>query len=192
MTAIIEAAGSICPACLMPAEQLTPGPSGARTCLGCKTRYEAVLFPLPEAAALKATAFTGEGASPCAAHAGNAAEVSCERCGLLMCGLCRVDSDGKALCTKCFERLASEGALPSAVNRITSYFAKARMVTGLSWLVYPLAMVLGPYGFYLSIRAWIERRRTGDDEGRIAIPLVSLLSLLSSAMGFFFVWIILQ
>lgn len=109
-----------------------------------------------------------------------------------MCGLCRVDSDAKTLCTKCFERLASEGALPSAVNRITSHYAKARMVTAASWLLYPFAMLLGPYGFYLSVRAWLDRRRSGDDEGRIAIPLVTLLSLLSSAVGFFFVWVMLR
>jgi hypothetical protein len=106
-----------------------------------------------------------------------------------MCGLCRVDSDGKTLCTKCFERLASEGALPSAVNRITSRFAAARTATVASWLLFPFAMVLGPYAFYLSVRAWMDRRRSGDDEGRIAIPILTLLSLLSSAMGFFFVWI---
>lgn len=109
-----------------------------------------------------------------------------------MCGLCRVDSDGKVLCTKCFERLAAEGALPSAVNRITSHFAQARMATGLSWLLYPLSMFLGPYAFYLSVRAWMDRRRNGDDEGKYAIPLVAVLSAFSSAVGFFFVWILLR
>ena len=182
--------GTICPSCLSPSETLTPGPSGARICPGCRTSYEAALFPLPDPPAKLANAFTGEGASPCAAHSGNAAEVSCERCGRLMCGLCRVDSDGKALCTKCFERLASEGALPSAINRITSHYAKARMVTGASWLLYPFAMVLGPYAFYLSVRAWMDRRKSGDDEGKFAIPLIALLSALSSAMGFFFVWLV--
>lgn len=184
--------GTICPACLSPAEQFSAGPSGARTCPGCYTAYEAVLFPLPEPPAKLATAFTGEGTSPCAAHSGNAAEVSCERCGRLMCGLCRVDSDGKVLCTRCFERLASEGALPSAVNKITSHLAKARMYTGASWLLYPFAMVLGPYAFYLSTRAWIERRKAGDDEGRFLIPALTLASLLSSLLGFFFLWAVFQ
>ena len=184
--------GTICPSCLSPSETLTPGPSGRRICPGCRTSYEAALFPLATPQAELARVFTGDGASPCAAHAGNAAEVTCERCGLLMCGLCRVDSDDKVLCTKCFERLAAEGALPSAVNRITSHFAQARMVTGLSWLLYPLAMFLGPYAFYLSVRAWMDRRRNGDDEGKYAIPLVAVLSALSSAAGFFFVWIVLR
>ena len=77
-----------------------------------------------------------------------------------------------------------------AINRITSHYAKARMVTGASWLLYPFAMVLGPYAFYLSVRAWMDRRKSGDDEGKFAIPLIALLSALSSAMGFFFVWLV--
>lgn len=184
--------GTICPSCLSPSETLTPGPSGRRICPGCRTSYEAALFPLADPPAKLASVFTGEGASPCAAHSGNAAEVTCERCGRLMCGLCRVDSDGKVLCTKCFERLAAEGALPSAVNRITSHYTQARMVTGASWLLYPLAMILGPYGFYLSVRAWMDRRKNGDDEGKFAIPLLAVLSTLSSALGFFLVWAVLQ
>lgn len=184
--------GTICPSCFSPSETLTPGPSGARICPGCGTSYEAALFPLPEPEARLANAFSGDGASPCSAHPGNAAEAACERCGRLMCGLCRVDSDGKVLCTRCFERLAAEGALPSAVNRITSHYAQARMVTAASWLLYPLAMLLGPYGFYLAVRAFVDRRRNGDSEGRVGIPLTLLFSSLSSAMGFYLVWAVLQ
>jgi len=184
------ATDAICPACLKPVPT-TFAPSGARTCPGCRTAYEAVVFQLPALPALRAAAFTGEGSSPCAAHPGNGAEVACDRCGRLMCGLCRVNSDGKTLCTKCFERLAAEGALPSTVRHFTSHLARARMVTLVSWLLYPFAMLLGPYAFYLSIRAWMDRRRTGENEGKVAIPVLTLLSLLSSAMGFFLVWMIL-
>ena len=152
-----QIAGTICPACLSPADSSRNVLSGFQACVKCGVRYEAAVFPLPEPPRGPASLITGDGSSPCAVHTGNVAEVSCERCGRLMCSLCRVDSDGKVLCTKCFERLAFEGALPSAVNKITSHLAKARQYTLVSWLMYPLAPILGPYAFYLSIRAWVER-----------------------------------
>ena len=54
------------------------------------------------------------GATACAQHRGNVAVANCERCGVFMCAVCRIDSDGLALCPGCFDRLSAEGQLPSA------------------------------------------------------------------------------
>lgn len=107
----------------------------------------------------------------------------------MLCGLCRIDSDGMTLCPGCFERLASEGALPSAVRRVKDHLVKARSYTLVSWLMYPFSAILGPWAFYLAIRALIERRRRGE-AGAGQAALLALLSLVSTGLGWVLIWAI--
>ena len=143
--------------------------------------------PVPKrsiAAALTAL----EAEAPCATHSGNAAEAVCSRCGRLMCGLCRVDSDQRILCIPCFERLAAEGALPSAVTKITDHLIRGRTYALASVLLWPFAMVLGPAALYMNVMALRERLRAGETDGRVMAVLCILLSLLGSGLGAFMVW----
>jgi hypothetical protein len=51
------------------------------------------------------------GAAFCVRHPARAAEAPCDRCGDLICGLCRVEVDGRGYCTRCFGLLWKAGRL---------------------------------------------------------------------------------
>lgn len=104
-----------------------------------------------------------------------------------MCGLCRVDTDNRTLCTPCFERLASGGELPSAVTRITDHLIRARIYAIASFFLW-FTFVIGPVALYLSIRALVERIRSGEREGRVSAVLCIFLSLFGTGFSVFMIW----
>ncbi|MEO8360077.1 MAG: hypothetical protein ABI672_08615 [Vicinamibacteria bacterium] len=166
--------------------------AGRQVCPTCHKDFEAVWFNPVVRQSIAASLTALEAAAPCASHAGNAAESVCSRCGRLMCGLCRVDADNQVLCPGCFERLASEGSLPSSVTKITDHLIRGRVYAVASFFLWPFAIVLGPVALYMCTRALVERMRSGEKDGRIIAVLCALLSLLSTGLGLFLVYAVVR
>ena len=116
--------------------------------------------------------------APCARHARNPAIASCERCGAFMCGLCRVDSDGKALCAACFDRLGNAGELADTRKGYRHYNGMAVHFTVLGLFMWPLAPLFGPLAVLTALRGLKQGKRLGVTLGetgaRVAIGLGSL------------------
>jgi len=173
--------GPACPRCgaaLAPA-QMAAGP---QACPGCGRPFEATPFvppPAPAPPPVRSVAEAGpEGAAPCALHAGNAAESSCTRCGVLMCALCRIDADGQALCPGCFDRLRAAAALPAFANRFPNYGGRAILAGILGCCpFYFLGIFIGPVAIYFAAKAVAQRRRTGEGERRTTIALAFVLGI---------------
>ena len=93
------------------------------SCPICLREFEAVLFdpPVPDVAVPRVAEAGPEGANPCGHHPGNVAADHCTRCGVFMCALCRIETDGRVLCPPCFERLLDAGQLPSLVAHHHDY-----------------------------------------------------------------------
>jgi hypothetical protein len=124
-----------------------------------------------------------EAGAPCARHPGNPAEAACQRCGQFMCSLCRIDSDAKAYCPACFERLSSEGALASTVTHIRNYSGLASLVLLGGFLTCYLGLPLGIYGFYLCVKGIKDKGRRGDTEGVAGLYARLVLSILLLLTG---------
>lgn len=118
------------------------------------------------------------GATACASHANNAAVANCGRCGVFMCGLCRIDSDGLVLCPACFDRLSGEGALPSAVVRYRDYGRMASSLSVLGLLLAFVGIVAGPAAVYYGVHGLRQKRQMGDASGRLGIWLAMGLGAL--------------
>lgn len=179
--------GPACPYCGAPllVELMT---AGVQRCVACTRGFEAVPFSPPIVrVAVQSVAEAGPGgAVACAQHPGNAAVANCSRCGVFMCGLCRVQIDGRELCPACFDRLAAEGALPSARSRFRNYRGLATLMAfGGCWM-YFLGLLTGPVTIYLAIQAQRQRRRLQESDGLVAVILAMLLGLMQIAGGLFF------
>jgi hypothetical protein len=138
--------------------------SGRQFCPLCRHDFEATKFDPPRRLTpTRALSEAGpEGATACGNHPGNAASANCERCGIFMCELCRIDSDSMVLCPACFERLGAEGALPSGRTRFKDY---GRM--GFTWvlagiLIWFAALPLGLGAVYAGIRGLRQKSRIGE------------------------------
>jgi len=159
--AIAIYAGKACPRCR--AQLPAGGPSsGERSCPRCKKPYEAHLFSpvVDHGPMVIPVSAQGEG-TPCARHVRNAAESSCHRCGAFMCALCRIDSDGLSLCPGCFERLSTEGALPSARTSYKDYGRMSVHTLLVCILCWPLAIIAGPLAVWFGIVGLRASRRPG-------------------------------
>jgi hypothetical protein len=108
-----------------------------------------------------------EGATTCANHPANLAETGCERCGVFMCSLCRIDIDGLVLCPTCFDRLSSEGALPSTQTRLRDYGRQASVYALGGILLWFFAVVLGPLAVYFGARSLGQIRAQNASDGRL-------------------------
>ncbi len=179
--------GPACPHCGAP---LLVGlmAAGEQRCIACTRRFEAVPFSPPIVrVAVQSVAEAGPaGAVACAQHPGNAAVANCSRCGVFMCGLCRVHIDGRELCPACFDRLAAEGALPSARSHVRNYRGLAVLMgLGGCWM-YFLGLLTGPVTIYFAIQAQRQRRRLQESDGRGAVILAMTLGVMQIAGGLFF------
>ena len=150
--------GRACPVC----DTALQGPlaTGDQVCPACASSFRAAVFEPPTDPG-PAVLPSGAG-TPCARHARNLAESSCQRCGAFMCSLCRIETDGKEHCAECFNRLAGEGALPSAVQRIHNHNAVAGLVAVVGCLFWPAAILLGPIAMVYAVRGRRQNRRTGE------------------------------
>jgi hypothetical protein len=175
--------GVACPRC----EAALPAAlSGARTqaCGRCGKTFEIVRFdPVePRLVVAEVAAAGPEAGAPCARHARNQAMASCQRCGQFMCGLCRIDADGRSCCPPCFERLSSEGALASTVTKFRNFagIASLCMVAGLLFMI--AGAPLGGLGAYFCIKGIGDKRSRGETDG-VAGLYVRLVVCIFVALG---------
>jgi hypothetical protein len=173
--------GPTCPQC---GKDLHPDQfrDGQHACRACGRLFQARrLEPIIERQVVVAPV-AADGSTPCARHLRNASVSACGRCGVFMCQLCHIDSDGLVLCPGCFERLAEEGTLPSArktyrdYGRMSSHLA----VFGL-FLMWPFGIVIGPMAIWTGIRGLRTRSQPGVriSKGRcVAAIVVGIISLL--------------
>ena len=175
--------GPGCPRCTEPlAADLG---DGYHTCRHCWTPVEVRRFqPHAVSGAQPLPNLEADG-TPCAHHAANRAEASCDRCGVFMCGLCRVAIDGRCLCPPCFDRLAVEGSLPSAVVHRRNWCGMAIHLAFCS-LVPFIGMVLAPAAIWTAIVGLRRNRATGERlshvAGIVALPLAGIGLLISGVM----------
>ncbi|MGH9361827.1 MAG: hypothetical protein ACRD2T_07905, partial [Thermoanaerobaculia bacterium] len=177
-------AGIGCPRCGMPLD-LAVLASGPQTCPSCGVAFEAVLFDPPVApAGVTRLGEAGPGAgTACANHAGNLATAHCGRCGLLICDLCRIETEGLVLCPQCFERLSAADALPGARKRYADLTGVSFLLSFAGLLTCFFAPLLGPAAVYCAVRASRKRRELG--ESRVG-PIVALITaLLVTGVGLF-------
>jgi hypothetical protein len=175
VSAFVIYTGPACPKCRVPLAP-TELASGPQSCGRCGVSYEATVFvpPVRRARVLQVAEAGPSGASPCGAHPGNASVTNCDRCGVFMCGLCRIDADGQTLCPVCFERLAADGSLASTRVTFKDYTRMASTFAVFGLLFWPLAVVLGACGLYCGIRSLREKYKNGESEGWIGTAFVIL------------------
>ncbi len=185
-------AGPACPHCNRPLDPATVE-DGPTRCAGCGRRFVAQRFAGVEGAGgAGALAEAGpSAASACAAHPRNAAPGACERCGVFMCGLCRVDSDGLALCPACFNRLAREDALPSLKLRFVDYGARASSAAAIGFLFcLPLGLVAGPLAVYYAARGLRQPTETlGSKTGIVFAGLIGFAEFALTAFMWGGMWL---
>ena len=174
--------GPCCPRCR---KALDPAGvrSGRTTCPSCGGEFEAVRFdPPPPRPLVRALAEAGpDGSAGCAAHPGNAAASHCERCGVFMCDLCRIDTDGMALCPACFDRLCAEGALASSRTAFRDYGRMGMQLLAAGVLFWIGATPLGLGAVYAGVQGLRQKSRIG--EGSAVRAWVSIVLGLVWAVG---------
>ncbi|MCK6491162.1 MAG: hypothetical protein L6R48_23165 [Planctomycetes bacterium] len=133
--------------------------AGPAVCPACRVAFEAIPFqPRPEPGRQPLPA--GD-AAPCAQHQRNRAEASCERCGVFMCAVCRIEVDGRRLCPPCFERLSGEGALPSAVVHRRNWCGMAFHLSFFS-MVPLFGLPAVPAAWWIGIKGLRQNYRLGE------------------------------
>ncbi|MEA2692599.1 MAG: hypothetical protein QOJ16_1986 [Acidobacteriota bacterium] len=178
--------GPACPYCGAPLapEEMAAGPA---LCLACAGSFEATPFqPPPSYVPPLALAEAGPaGATPCAAHAGNAALGNCPRCGIFLCALCRTEVDGQGLCPACFDRLAAERGLPSLRNSLADLQSLALLAGIVGLFFFFLGVVTGPLTLVLSGFAVRQKRRGEGSGGWGGILLACGLGVAQIGIGLF-------
>jgi hypothetical protein len=161
----VSYAGPACPHCRRGLD-LARLVAGMQHCPACGGAFEAVRFDPPEpGAAVRPMAEAGpEGATPCGNHPGNAAEGNCQRCGVFICGLCRIDTDGISLCPACFERLSDEGALASSRVAYRDYARLASSLAALGVFLWFIAPVAGIGVAYYGLKGLKQKREAGESQ----------------------------
>ncbi len=176
-----------CPRCRKPLihDQIM---SGRRRCPSCNGEFEAVKFS-PPARHVEVERLSGGSqatCSSCANHLSIASVVYCERCGVFMCSLCRIDVDELELCPACFDRLSAEGALPSTRMRYRDYGRQASSYAVLGVLFWIIGPVLGPVAAYYGFRSLRQLREMGEPGGRLGAWVAILAGALEAAGGTWF------
>lgn len=182
--------GFTCPACVydIPAERRVDGDN---RCLRCGTLFQLRRFsPLREAGALPMPA-AGD-STPCAFHAANSAAASCTRCGSFICSLCVITTDRQELCPGCFDRLAKEGALPSARQIVRNWNGMAFHFSFLALCLSPLGLLLGPATIWLAIKGLGHNRRSGERISQVAGWFALVLGVIVTVIGGIFLLMMLK
>lgn len=82
-----------------------------------------------------------------------------------MCALCRIDSDGQALCPTCYERLSTEGALASARTSYRDFRGLAVKLSTVGLLILFAGPLLGAGALYCAWKARRQMMEWGDEDG---------------------------
>jgi len=176
--------GPACPRC---GNEIDPGAilSNPVSCPVCLREFEAVLFdpPAPDVAVPRVAEAGPEGANPCAHHPGNVAGEHCTRCGVFMCALCRIETDGQVLCPPCFERLSDAGTLPSLVAHHRDYGHMQLVLAILGLVIIFLGPVAGPASIYYGAKGLEQKKRLGEPGGTIRTWVLFVLGAAETVAG---------
>jgi len=145
--------------------------TGLCSCVHCQGFFEAIrLSPIQRPIRVMQVAQAGpEGATACANHEHNVSTGNCGRCGVFMCNLCKIESDGMVLCPACFDRLTADGTLPGGRNKIRDYAGITSGLTILSFLFWPIAIVSGPAAIFYGFRGLRKKKESDENDGRFGI-----------------------
>ena len=158
------------------------------SCPVCFRDFEAVVFdpPAPDASVARLAEAGPEAANPCGHHPGNVASDHCSRCGVFMCALCRIDTDGRILCPSCFERMADAGELPTLVGhyRDFSVLQLQLVILGLSIVLGP---VTGPTSVYYGLKGLKQKKAMGDSRGQVLAVALFFVAAVQVLAG---LWVI--
>lgn len=175
--------GPSCPHCgaALPAERR----SGPTRCAACFRDFEAAAFTPPALdVPVRRMAEAGpDGATPCADHPGNAAVSECGRCGVFMCGLCRIDADGQALCPACYERLSAEGALASSRSSYRDFRGMAVKLAAIGIVIPFVGPLAGPGAVFCAWKARRQKMEWGDEDGFTGVWVAAGAGALSVLLG---------
>lgn len=174
----------VCPRCKRELEQ--PIQRGEIRCLKCQKGFELELFTpaLPRPVTQLRLEEVTDVRAVCGNHARNVATESCSRCGMFICNVCAIASDGTTFCPTCYERLSAEGALESTRTsfRDASGLALTFAVGGI--MLWFLAPIFGLAAVVYGVRAVRQNRELQTGSGcTIAFAIVA--GLLEIASGVF-------
>lgn len=175
--------GPACPQCGT-ALRVEQQRDGRHACRSCSRQFDLQrLAPLPERLTVVTSVAATDAATPCAKHERNASVASCGRCGVFMCQLCRIDSDGLVLCPGCFERLADEGTLPSARKSYRDYGRMSSHLALLSFfLMWPFGIFIGPCAVWVGIKGLRSRTQPGVRISRWRCVLSIVMGLIATTV----------
>lgn len=180
--------GFACPHCAQTLRLQPPSATQVR-CPHCQAGFEAAYFQPPQRTVrVLKVAEAGPGAGAvCAKHAKNTAVANCERCGDFMCSLCRIEADAMQLCPPCFERLSTEGALPSTVKSFRNYRGLASTSAAAGVCFWFFGIVIGPAALYYGYKGFQQRKELGESGGAVGLASAMLFGALETVGGIFFI-----
>lgn len=153
-------------------------------CGNCGLDFESIVFSPPVRPAPRQMDLA-QGQVQCARHARNAAVASCERCGAFMCGLCKVDTEGKSLCAVCFERLRTSGELASTSTRFRSLGTLGLHLGIIGIPMMAIGSVLGPAAIIITIRGMRQGKKDGTTGETVSAIIALLFGAFSTVAGIF-------
>ena len=157
-------------------------------CVECETTFELELFDPPQRRAVTQLRLEeiAEARPVCGNHARNVASESCSRCGMFICSVCAISSDGTTFCPACYERLSAEGALESTRTRFrdASGLALALAIGGV--MLWFLAPLFGLGAVVYGIRAIRQSRELQTGNG-CAIAFAIIAGLAEIGAGVFLI-----
>lgn len=160
--------------------------SGESRCGECDTTFELQLFDPPQRRAVTQLRLEeiADVRPVCGNHARNVATESCSRCGMFICNVCAISSDGTTFCPTCYERLSAEGALESTRTRFrdASGLALAFAIGGV--MLWFLAPLFGLGAVVYGVRAIRQSRELQTGSG-CAIAFAIIVGLAEIGAGFF-------
>jgi ribosomal protein L37AE/L43A len=174
--------------------------SGTITCPDCGRTFEATAFQ-PPAPALRVAEVATAGpasANACANHVRNAATTNCTRCGLFICALCDMNVGSGSYCPACFERMRSDGALPTGrKGRDYASMARISAIVGILFAFLFVGPLFGILSMYYNSRARKDRMKAGETPawtgGMIVVEILAVLVLIGGAlMDVVLVWGLIQ
>jgi hypothetical protein len=151
-----------CPRCKR--ETPLPNASGEVTCAWCRLHFTGRIYTPPVRRAQRAleAGLGPTGNAVCGNHPRNVAAHGCTRCGMFICHLCVIETDGMTLCPGCYDRLSNEGALVSTRTKFRDMAGLAATSIAAGIFMWPFMPLTGPLAIGYSVKALKQRRELGD------------------------------
>jgi hypothetical protein len=171
-----------CPKCSRPLEPVSWHDASAGTCQRCDTEFEFRGFPALTARrtriAVQSVLLAEE--SVCFFHAENRAEVICEDCGRLLCGVCAIDFGGRKRCPACVAAAKESDAAAVVKDRVL-YDSLALTIAFVPLLIWPFTLVTAPIALGYVILGWKKPNSLVRGRGRARMVVAGIIALLQIA-----------